>query len=267
MLYLAFIFHMHQPYYKNLLTQEADLPWVRLHGVKDYLDMVQILGKYPLIRQNFNLVPSLLEQIEDYAQRAVKDKFLELSYRPARQLNSQDKLFLLENFFSINTEKVISIFPRYYELYLKKQRKSEFSEQDYLDLQVWFNLSWIDPYFREDAPELRNLVDKARYFSEEEKQTVLNKQLEILKEIIPAYKKFLDKQQIEVSISPYYHPILPLLYNTNVAKQANPKTTLHEIKFAYPEDVRAQIEEAVKFYRAKFGNAPGGMWPSEESVS
>lgn len=243
------------------------MPWVRLHGVKDYLDMVQILGKYPLIRQNFNLVPSLLEQIEDYAQRAVKDKFLELSYRPARQLNSQDKLFLLENFFSINTEKVISIFPRYYELYLKKQRKSEFSEQDYLDLQVWFNLSWIDPYFREDAPELRNLVDKARYFSEEEKQTVLNKQLEILKEIIPAYKKFLDKQQIEVSISPYYHPILPLLYNTNVAKQANPKTTLPEIKFAYPEDVRAQIEEAVKFYRAKFGNAPGGMWPSEESVS
>jgi len=258
---------MHQPYYKNLLTQETDLPWVRLHGTKDYLDMVEILERYPLIRQTFNLVPSLVEQIEDYATSTVKDKFLELSSKAAGELTLEDKIFILENFFSINTEKVISIFPRYYELYLRRQKKSDFTTQDYLDLQVWFNLAWIDPYFRQNMPELRNLVIKARFFSEEEKQTVLKKQIEILKDVIPTYKKFLDNQQIELSISPYYHPILPLLYSTNIARQSNPKAILPKIKFAYPEDAKAQVEDAVEFYRAKFGSPPLGMWPSEQSVS
>ncbi|MFA5145172.1 MAG: glycoside hydrolase family 57 protein [Candidatus Omnitrophota bacterium] len=267
MLYLAFIFHMHQPYYKDLLTQEADLPWVRLHGAKDYLDMVLILKKYPLIRQNFNLVPSLIEQIEDYNNLAVKDKFLTLSQKPAEDLTSQDKIFLTENFFSINTEKVISIHPRYYELYLKKQRRAGFTAQDYLDLQVWFNLAWIDPCFRQDIPELKDLIAKGRFFSEEDKRTVLNKHLKIIKDIIPTYKEFSDSQQIEVSITPYYHPILPLLYNTNIAKQANPKTVLPRIGFAYPEDAQTQIEEAVKFYQARFNSPPSGMWPSEEAVS
>jgi len=145
MLNLAIIFHMHQPYYKDLLTQETDLPWVRLHGVKDYLDMVQLLDKFPKIKLTFNVVPSLLEQIEDYTNRNIKDKFLELSYKKAAELNQEDKNFILNNFFSINKDKVISYHPRYYELYLKHQKRGEFSTQDYLDLQVWFNLAWIDP--------------------------------------------------------------------------------------------------------------------------
>ncbi|MFA5349697.1 MAG: glycoside hydrolase family 57, partial [Candidatus Omnitrophota bacterium] len=145
MINLAFIFHMHQPYYKNLLTQESDLPWVRLHGVKDYLDMVQILEKFPKIKQTFNVVPSLFEQVEDYNNGLVIDRFSELTKKPAPQLSKQDKDFILQNFFSINKERVIATFARYYELYLKKQRGQEFSIQDYLDLQVYFNLSWIDP--------------------------------------------------------------------------------------------------------------------------
>ncbi len=267
MLYLAIIFHMHQPYYKNLLTQETDMPWVRLHGTKDYLDMVQMLQGYPLIRQTFNLVPCLLEQLEDYTSRTIKDRFLELSYRPAKELSVVEKKFILENFFSINKERVISIHPRFYELYFKKLRKAEFSLQDYLDLQVWFNLAWIDPVFRENRPELRELVAKGRFYTEEEKHSVLNAQIEILEDIIPAYKKFQESGQIEITVNPYYHPILPLIYNTNIAREANHKCTLPKIKFSYPEDVRAQIETAVKFYKNKFGIVPQGMWPSEESVS
>jgi alpha-amylase/alpha-mannosidase (GH57 family) len=243
------------------------MPWVRLHGTKDYLDMVQILEKYPLIYQTFNLVPSLLEQIEDYTNRIALDEFLELSYKPAQELTSQEKKFILENFFAINKERVISIFPRYYELYLKKLKKLEFSNQDYLDLQVYFNLAWIDPYFRENLPELKNLINKARFFSEEEKQIVLDKHIEILEDIIPTYKKFMSSGQIEVTTSPCYHPILPLLFSTKIAKEANPKTILPKVDFAYPEDAQAQIEEAVKFYQEKFGVLPLGMWPSEESVS
>jgi alpha-amylase/alpha-mannosidase (GH57 family) len=267
MLNLAFIFHMHQPYYKNLLTQEITMPWVRLHGVKDYLDMVQILEKYPSMHQTFNLVPSLLEQIEDYVNNTGKDKFLELSFKPASNLTKQEKEFILERFFMINKERAIAMHPRYYELYFKKQRKIEFSTQDYLDLQVWFNLAWTDPYFRQSAPELKALVNKGRFFSEEEKQLVLNKQLEILKEIIPAYRRLMSSGQIEVTISPFYHPILPLLYNTKIAKEAYAKSTLPKVNFSYPEDAKAQIDAAVSLFQEKFKASPQGMWPSEESVS
>ena len=267
MLYLAFIFHMHQPYYKNLLTQEIDLPWVRLHGTKDYLDMLLILKKYPLIQQTFNLVPSLIEQIEDYTNRTVKDKFLELSYKTAADLTAPDKAFLLENFFSISKEKAIAAHPRYYELYLKKLARKEFSPEDYLDLQVWFNLAWIDPYFRKNSPELKSLLDKARFFTEEEKQIVLEKQMDILEEIIPAYKKFALSGQIEITLSPYYHPILPLLYNTRIAKEANFKTILPQLDFNFPQDAQEQVNLAVKFFQERFNSSPIGMWPSEESVS
>jgi len=266
MLYLAFIFHMHQPYYKDLLTQETEIPWVRLHGIKDYLDMVQILDKYPSLHQTFNLVPCLIEQIEDYTQRTVKDKYLELSYKPTLELTEKEKAFLLDKFFSIDTRNCIAVHPRYYELYFKKQTKKEFTNQDYLDLQVWFNLAWTDPSFRNNIPELKNIVAKGRFFSEEEKHIVLDKQLIILEETIPAYKKAILTGQIEVSVSPYYHPILPLLYNTSLGKEANPKTTLPNLQFKYPQDAKEQIDAAVTFYKDRFGKAPLGMWPSEESV-
>jgi len=266
MLYLAFIYHMHQPYYKNLLTQEAELPWVRLHGVKDYVDMVQILEKYPSIHQTFNLVPSLLEQVEDYTNRTVKDKFLELSYKPARELTQVDKDFILERFFSINKDTCIVAFPRYYQLCCNKRDKKEFNTQDYLDLQAWFNLAWIDPSFRESIPELKAIVTKGRFFTEEEKRLVLDKQLEILEEIFPVYRKFADSGQVEFTVSPYYHPILPLLYSTMQAREANPKSFLPTREFAYPKDAEYQVNDAVKYYKEKLGRPAVGMWPSEESV-
>ena len=258
---------MHQPYYKDLLTQEASLPWVRLHGAKDYLDMVEILKDYPAIQQTFNLVPSLIEQIEDYAAKRVKDTFFELSAKPAQDLSKEEKEFLRKNFFSINKEKVISLYPRYYELYSKARIKKEFATQDYLDLQVWFNLAWIDPVFKQNIPELRKLIDKGRFFTEEDKHVVLDAQLKILSEIIPCYKRFINSGQIEVTISPYYHPILPLLYNTNTAKEANPKTILPKINFAFPQDAKEQIQSALDLYSSRFGQKPYGMWPSEEAVS
>lgn len=267
MLNLAFIFHMHQPYYRNLLTQEAAMPWVRLHGAKDYLDMVKILKNYPRIHQVFNLVPSLVEQIEEYTNNTVKDRFLELSYKPAADLTPQEKQFILDRFFSIDKERVTSVHPRFYELFLKKQANKEFTIQDYLDLQVWFNLVWTDPYFRENIPELREIVNKGRFFTEEEKQTVLGKQRDILEDILPTYREFINSGQIELTVSPFYHPILPLLYNTKIAKEANPHALLPKTDFIFPQDAKAQIDNAVKFCQEKFGAVPQGMWPSEESVS
>ena len=243
------------------------MPWVRLHGIKDYLDMVKMLDKYPAVRQTFNLVPSLVEQVEDYVSGEVKDKFFELTLKPADKLDQQDKEFLLSRFFSINPEKCIAVHPRYYELYLKHKASKNFTTQDFLDLQVWFNLAWFDPYFRRNIPALKKIVGKGRFYNEEDKTIVLNTQLEILSGVIPVYKEFIAKGQIEASISPYYHPILPLLYNTKTAKEANIKTTLPQVQFSWPQDAKAQIDEAVEFYKARFGMAPAGMWPSEEAVS
>jgi alpha-amylase/alpha-mannosidase (GH57 family) len=267
MLHLAFIFHMHQPYYKDLLTQESGLPWVRLHGVKDYLDMVQILEKFPKIKQTFNVVPSLFEQVEDYNNGKVKDKYLELSRKPAAELSKHEQEFILRNFFSINNEKVISTFPRYYQLHYKKHHHLEFLTQDYLDLQLLFNLAWIDPSFRQNIPELKKIALKERFFSEQDKAIVLDKQLSILKEIIPAYCLYQQKNQIEISVTPYYHPILPLLCSTSAAKEANAKTVLPKEEFSYPQDAKDQIDNAVKYYKERFGCLPQGMWPSEEGVS
>ena len=121
-------------------------------GVKDYLDMVQILGNFPGIKQTINLVPSLIEQVEDYANGTINDKFLRLSYKPAVELTESDKQFILDNFFSINKVRVIATHPRYYDLYFKRLTKAQFTDQEFLDLQVWFNLAWIDPSFRQDIP-------------------------------------------------------------------------------------------------------------------
>ncbi len=240
---------------------------MRLHGSKDYLDMVLILQNYPKIHQTFNLVPSLIEQIEDYLSGNIKDKFLELTRKPVPELTDAEKSFILNNFFSINPDKAISVHPRYYELYLNKQSGKVLSSQDFLDLQVWFNLSWIDPFFRDAIPQLKRIEGKGRFFSEEEKNIVLDIQLKILKDIIPTYKEFVKKGQIEVTMSPYYHPILPLLADTSIAKEANKKTVLPKIKFSYIQDADVQIEAAVKFYQERFGDKLKGMWPSEEAVS
>ncbi len=257
---------MHQPYYKDLQTGRLCLPWVRLHGIKDYLDMVKILEKYPKIHQTFNLVPSLIEQINSYIEGG-QDTYQEITLKKAGELTPQDKNFLLERFFSAHTVNMISVLPRYYQLYLKKQSKKEFTTQDYLDLQILFNLAWFDPYFKKNIPEIKSLIDKGRNFSEEDKQTVLNKQISVLKEIIPTYKKYQDSGQIEVTISPYYHPITPLLCNTQIAKEADKATHLPRSNFIYPEDAKAQIQEAIKLYNECFGKPPQGMWPSEEAVS
>lgn len=267
MVYLAFILHMHQPYYKDLLTGQAGLPWVRLHGIKDYLDMALLLDDVPDVHQTFNVVPSLIEQVEDYCLGKMTDRYLVLSYKKANELTADDKRFIRDNFFSIDMNRGISIHPRFYELFLKKHSDYDFSDQDFLDLQVWFNLAWYDPRFRSQDPQLNHIVRKGRYFTEEEKRLVLDKQFDILKQIMPLYRRLQDEGKLEVSVSPFYHPILPLLFSSFAAKDANPHTPLPKRIFSEPGDAMWHVQEAVKFYRERFGDVSLGMWPSEQAVS
>ena len=148
-LYIAFIWHMHQPYYRDLASGACSMPWVRLHATKDYLDMVTRLSQFPTIHQTFNIVPSLLDQLEEYLPPANRsDEFLDLSRKPATELSEQEQRFLLKWFFLANPERMIKPYPRYHDLLAKRglhvndddwpKIHKRFRTQDYLDLQVWF---------------------------------------------------------------------------------------------------------------------------------
>ena len=276
-LYICFLWHMHQPYYKDPAKGNYRLPWVRLHGTKDYLDMLENLTEFPDIKQVFNFTPSLLEQLTDYTENNAKDQYLTLSLKNASELGPADKLFILENFFLANWDNMIRPFPRYYELLAKRglhvirsdisRMATYFTNNDFLDLQVLFNLCWVDPLFRRKDPFLKGLVEKGRDFTEEEKQILITKQLAILKEIIPRYREVVSKGQIELSVSPFYHPILPLLCDTNSARVALPDIRLPHKRFSHPEDAEKQIRMGIEYFEKTFRYRPVGMWPSEGSVS
>ncbi len=276
-LHIAFLWHMHQPYYKDPFTGVYRLPWVRLHGTKDYLDMAAALEEFPDIKQTFNLVPSLLEQIIDYTDNNAKDAFLEVTLKKASELTDDERVFILENFFLANWDTMVRPFPRYYELLLKRGLRFSrtdlrrtiryFTDGDFLDLQALFNLTWIDPIFRAQDAFLSQLVAKGKEFTEEEKRLLVEKQFSLLRAIIPKYKELSQRGQIEISTTPFYHPILPLLWDTNTAREPVPEVRLPKRRFSHPEDAKKQIEMAVEYYEALFGRKPGGMWPSEGSVS
>ncbi len=273
---VAFLWHMHQPYYKDPFTGVYRLPWVRLHGVKDYLDMLRILEAFPTVRQTFNVVPSLLEQLNEYVENNAKDVHLELTLKNPADLTEGEKTFVIENFFLANWDTMIKPFPRYYELLTKRGTRFTkkdiarvlryFTDDDIADLQVLFNLCWIDPMFRNNDPFLKELVEKGRGYTVEEKRILIQKQLDILKQIIPEYKRMSQTGQIELSVTPFYHPILPLLSDTDVARMAMPGARLPR-RFSHPEDAREQIRMGIDYFEKTFGFRPAGMWPSEGSVS
>ena len=274
---VAFIWHMHQPYYKDLETQEYLLPWVRLHATKDYYDMAAMLDKFPGIRQTFNVVPSLLAQIEDYANGCAIDVFLTLSEKPAASLTDKEKTFILSNFFFANWDTMVKPYPRYWEILEKRgfhcssediRRKApSFDEDEMRDLQLYFNLCWFDPMFLENDPLLIDILKKGRGYTEEEKLALLEKQREITAMVIPNYKRLMEEGRIELTTTPYYHPILPLLCDTDIALRSMPDAPMPEKRFKHPEDARRQLKRGVAFHEEKFGVKPAGMWPSEGSVS
>jgi len=274
---ISFFWHMHQPLYKDPVNSDFILPWVLLHGTKDYYDMVAILEEFPEIHQTFNLVPSLIEQIKDYCSPTVKDRYRQVSLKRAGQLTTEDKYFILDRFFQSNWETMINPNVRYKEMLNLRGFSSApedlkpalrfFGEQDYLDLQVLFNLSWIDPLHIAHDGWLARLVEKGRGYTEEDKATLLKKQTAIMQSILPKYAEMKNKGIVELTTSPYYHPILPLLCDSDCAKEGTPDIVLPTRRFIHPEDAREQIRKAVLLHKETFGFLPDGMWPSEGSVS
>ena len=263
--------------YKNPLNGVYELPWVRLHATKDYYDTAAILDEFPQIKSNFNLVPSLLAQLDEYAQGIARDRYMDVTLKPATELSEDERIFLLHNFFMANWETMVYPYPRYLQLLEKRGRQTSgeelmriqtyFKPQDLRDLQVWFNLSWMDPYWMENDSMVKALVKKGKLFTEEEKQALIRKQLEICGMIVDKYRQLQERGQIEISTTPFYHPILPLLCDTNNALGSTPLINLPHKRFRHIEDARTQIQKAVDYYTRCFGKPPAGMWPSEGSVA
>ena len=264
-IYLSIIWHQHQPvYYKNPDTGVYEKPWVRVHAAKDYVDMAAMLEDYPNIHVTFNLTPSLIRQLDDF-QAGAKDLYWVMAEVPADQLSDEQKQFLLDRFFDTN-RKIIARFPRYQELLQMRDGGTEYSVQDYRDLQVLFNLAWTDPDWLTQEP-LASLVAKGSNFEESDKAIVFSEHLRLISEVIPTHRELQDAGQIEVTMTPYAHPILPLLINTRLALTANPSLELPSQEFAYGQDAITQVELGVQLYQDHFGRTPRGMWPAEGAVA
>jgi alpha-amylase/alpha-mannosidase (GH57 family) len=263
---LCFLWHMHQPFYKDLWTGEYKLPWTRLHALKDYAGMVRVLKEFPAIRQTFNLVPSMLVQIEEYALGLASDPFFDCAILPAEDLTEAQRAFVLKYFFQANEGRMIRRYPRYAELYERAQRREPFSARDLRDLQIFSQLVWFDEDTLKTDLGLQELIQKGGSFSLRDQNLLTRKQREELAKVLPVYRNFAASGQIEVSTTPFYHPILPLLCDSDIAAVAHPGVELPQ-RYQYAEDAHEQIARARSFMKEKLGVAPVGMWPAEGAVS
>jgi alpha-amylase/alpha-mannosidase (GH57 family) len=264
---LAILWHMHQPYYEDLATGEHILPWVRLHAIKDYWGMVAMLEEFPRVRVTFNLVPSLVRQVQAFAEGRAKDRHLELGLKPAAELTPDEARWMVANGFHAPYGRMIGPYPRYAQLHAYRIDRRSFAEDDLRDLQVWHKLAWMDPDLLSHDPRLVGLVRKDRGFSEDDKALLRSVELDMLARVVPAYREASARGQIELATSPFYHPILPLLCDSDAHQVAQPGSPGPRTRFRRPGDARLQIEKAVAFHEATFGRRPAGMWPSEGSVS
>ncbi len=273
--FLNLFWHHHQPYYVDALTGVASLPWVRLHGIKDYFGMAAVLERHPEVRCTFNMVPALVEQIQGYADGTIRDRAFLAAEKDPSGLTAEEAEYVAANFFRANPTTMIAPYARYHELWRRREdarRRNEplarlFRPDELRDLQVWHNLAWFHPLAVDRDPELQELRRKGRAFTEDEKRRILGKEIEILAGIVPQYRRLRERGQVELTTSPYFHPILPLLCDMEDARAALPQVTLPHNHLRNAEDARWHLREAVASHERHFGVRPAGLWPSEGSVS
>lgn len=264
---LAILWHMHQPDYRDPRTGMESMPWVRLHALKDYYDMARLVEEAPPgIRVTFNLTPVLLLQLEDLVAQGSRDPFTRAGRKPIAQLTALDKGILLRHYFSVNEERMLRPLDRYAWLHEQVKAAGErveemvdlFSPQDYLDLQTLFALAWSGRTLRE-KPLVRRLLAKGRNFTEEERDALLTLQDGFLEGVLPLYRRLQEEGRIEISVTPLYHPILPLLCDLQAAREANPSCSVEGLRFRHPEDAREQVRRARELGESWFGRKPTGI--------
>ncbi len=270
---LVLLWHMHQPQYRDPETEQYVLPWTRLHALKDYWGMVQVLGEVPGFHATFNVVPALGMQLEEYASGKFNEPWFTLAFKPSEELTREDKAEILARAFQLNHERLMSRWPRLTELFEWSrpaggaQAQVTFTQRDWRDLQLLSQLAWMDEIWLAKDEVVSRLASKGKDFTERDKSALQAKQLELLGLVLPAYREAAQRGQIEISTTPLYHPILPLLCDSDIARVANPGTPLPRRAFRQPDDAREQLRRAREYHQRVFAAKPAGLWPSEGSVS
>jgi hypothetical protein len=254
-LLLAILWHQHQPMYRDFEPPAAKgsfiLPWVRLHCIRDYYSMAALLTCHPNVRLTINLTPVLLRQIEAYVEGGCTDRALDLTLTPTNELTAGDREYIATQFFDADWHHEIYPHARYKELLEKRGRGRSLNDGDITDLRMWFNLAWFGPEFQRGevflpdgtTTSVKRFVEKGSGFSEDK----------IMRNVVAIHKKLQDAGRLEVSTTPFYHPILPLVHDTGAAILDREGTTLPS-PFCFPEDAGAQIAGAITLY----GRVEGG---------
>jgi alpha-amylase/alpha-mannosidase (GH57 family) len=267
MIRLALLWHMHQPDYRDPVSGQSVLPWVRMHALKDYRGMVDVLHEYPRVRATINVVPSLTDQLLDYAAGRTDDRLRQVRDTLASDLSADDRAFLLSHGFHAPHHRMIAPYPRYAELRARREEGESWSLDDLRDLQVWHTLAWMDPDWLLRDPRLQALCARGARFTEDDKATLASVERDLVQSTVPAFRAAAAAGQLELSTSPYYHPILPLLCDTDAHRAVHPDSPRPDEPFRWPRDARVQVARAVAAHTSMFGARPSGLWPSEGSVS
>lgn len=259
---LNFIWHMHQPDYraKNGIMQ---MPWVFLHAIKDYYDMPWILSLHQNAKATFNITPTLMEQLQLYYENPQKwDKFLALWIKEPSELDEKEKDWLIKICKTSQFKTMVKPFKRYKELYVK----GEFSDSELRDLETVFILSWCGNYLRQKNSVVKQLIQKERAYTQEDKKLLFQTLSLFIATIFDFYRELYLKGQISIWTTPYYHPILPLLIDMQNAKRANPSTNIPENYISLQDDAKEHIDRAKKSFYNLFGFEAKGFWPAEGAV-
>ena len=271
--HLMILWHMHQPQYRDPSTGRYVLPWTRLHALKDYWGMVRVLEEFPRVHATFNVVPSLGAQLEEYASGNFDETWFDTAFRPSKDLTPDDKSEILTRAFQLNYDHLLARWPRFIELHQwvhaqgHQRAAQSLGERDWRDLQLLSQLAWMDEEYLATDPVVSHLSRKGSDFTEQDKQDLRAKQIELLGRVLPEYRRAAATGQIEISATPFYHPILPLVCDSDIARVSNPGTPLLVPAFRHPEDAREQLLRARRYHERVFGRVPDGLWPSEGSVS
>lgn len=277
--------HMHQPNYRDAASGEYMLPWTYLHAIKDYSDMAAHLENNPAGRAVVNFAPILLEQIDDYARQTraalngetvISDPVLAALFAEELPADAAARYRLLNACLRINEERLINRFPAYRRLADMVSVGGEdetlgdwISDQFLTDMLVWYHIAWMGEIIRHRDLRLKALIEKATLFNAADRQVLMEMITTTLESIISRYAALADAGQIELSVTPYAHPILPLLLDFESAHDAMPGCDLPEAG-GYPggeERARWHIEYSKVVFAKYFSHEPRGCWPSEGCVS
>ncbi len=282
-LLISIYWHMHQPDYRDSISREYVLPWTYLHAIKDYSDMAHHIEDNPKARVSFNFVPILLDQLEDYVDqfqtKKIRDPLLALLGTPnLESISTEHCQLIIESCFKSHHEKMLAPFAQYQRLYNLYQVASQagdthnlhyFSAQYKADLLVWYHLAWMGESVRRSSKLVQSLVAKGSHFTNKDRLALFDLIGKLIAELIPRYKALQKKGQIEITSTPHYHPILPLLLDFKSTLDAMPDALLPQSPQYDGGEARAvaHINHAQQSHQRRFGVLPIGMWPAEGAVS